>query len=124
MNHIQIETSSIMSIAEGIRNGNLTSKDLAEWTIANRKNRGSTLNAYKTWKPEQQLSESAAADAVFLSGIDLGPLQGIPVSVKDLYGVKGYPTFAGCSRELPEKWQAEGPVIRSCLLYTSPSPRD
>ena len=113
MNHIQIETSSIMSIAEGMRNGNMTSKNLAEWAIANRRDRGSKLNAYKTWEPKQCLSESEAADAVFLSGIDLGPFQGIPISVKDLYGVKGYPTFAGCSRELPDQWQTAGPVMRS-----------
>ena len=41
MNHIQIETSSIMSIAEGMRNGNMTSKNLADWAIANRRDRGS-----------------------------------------------------------------------------------
>jgi aspartyl-tRNA(Asn)/glutamyl-tRNA(Gln) amidotransferase subunit A len=71
------------------------------------------LQAYKAWEPSRFHAEAAAADAALAAGIDLGPLQGIPVSVKDLYGLSGYPIFAGCSRELPEKWQAEGPVVRA-----------
>lgn len=70
--------------------------------------------AYRTWAPEYATRHAAAADAAFAAGIDTGPLQGIPVSVKDLYGVCGLPVFAGSPRELPQEWQREGPVIR-CL---------
>jgi aspartyl-tRNA(Asn)/glutamyl-tRNA(Gln) amidotransferase subunit A len=108
-----IETSSIESLAAAMRNGDITAIELAEWSIGNREKRGEMLHAYKTWEPERFRAEAAAADGVLAAGIDLGPLQGIPVSVKDLYGVSGYPTFAGCSRELPEKWQTEGPVVRA-----------
>ena len=108
-----IESSSIESLAAALRDGAISAVDLADWSIDNRERRGETLHAYKTWQPERFRSEAAAADAVFAAGIDLGPLQGIPVAVKDLYGVTGYPTFAGCSRELPEKWQTEGPVVRA-----------
>ena len=54
---------------------------------------------------------SAAADAGFKAGHDLGGLQGMPISVKDLYGVKGWPTFAGTPKAWPEKWSKDGPVI-------------
>ena len=33
--------------------------------------------------------------------------------MKDIYGLAGYPTFAGSPRALPEKWQTEGPVVRA-----------
>src|SRR3546814_6567833 len=33
------------------------------------------------------------------------------LSVKDLYGVKGFPTFAGSPKRLPASWEAEGPVV-------------
>jgi aspartyl-tRNA(Asn)/glutamyl-tRNA(Gln) amidotransferase subunit A len=112
MADIAIETSSILEIAGALRAGKVSAQDLAEWSIGNRERRGDTLQAYKTWEPDRFRAE-AAADAVLAAGIDLGPLQGIPVSVKDLYGVSGYPTFAGCSRELPEKWRTEGPVVRA-----------
>jgi aspartyl-tRNA(Asn)/glutamyl-tRNA(Gln) amidotransferase subunit A len=113
MTDIAIETSSILEIAAAMRAGSVSGRDLAEWSIDNRERRGETLQAYKSWEPDRVRAEADAADAVLAAGIDLGPMQGVPVSVKDLYGVSGYPTFAGCSRELPEKWQTEGPVVRA-----------
>ena len=38
-------------------------------------------------------------------------MQGVPVSVKDLYGVEGLPIFAGTPRRLPPEWEQEGPVV-------------
>ncbi|MCZ6511329.1 MAG: amidase [Alphaproteobacteria bacterium] len=113
MTEHNIDTSSIESLAGAMRDGEVSASDLAEWSIANREQRGETLHAYKTWAPDRFRAEAAAADAVLAAGIDLGPLQGIPVAVKDLYGVAGYPTFAGCPRELPDKWRSEGPVVRA-----------
>ena len=113
MSDHNIETRTIENLAAGLRDRTVRAVDLADWSIGNREARGETLHAYKTWQPDRFRAEAVAADAVFSAGIDLGPLQGIPVAVKDLYGVTGYPTFAGCSRELPEKWQREGPVVRA-----------
>ena len=58
------------------------------------------------------MRQAAAADAAFAAGNRLGPLQGIPVSVKDLYGVEGLPIFAGSPRELPLEWRREGWLVR------------
>ncbi len=44
---------------------------------------------------------AAAADAGFSAGVSAGPLQGLPVSIKDLFAAAGYPCFAGSSRRLP-----------------------
>lgn len=98
-------------IAAALRDGTISSSDLAEAAIARHESIGDSLNAYKTWSPEFARAQAQAADAVFASGADLGPLHGIPTSVKDLYGVKGLPTFAGTARRLPVKWEREGPVI-------------
>ncbi|MEP4377396.1 MAG: amidase [Alphaproteobacteria bacterium] len=108
-----LATASLLEIASALRCGSRTATGIAEWAIENHDQRGEKLHAYKTWSPEKIRGEAAAADAALAAGIDLGPLQGIPVSIKDLIGVSGYPTFAGCPRELPEKWQSEGPVIRT-----------
>lgn len=85
-----------------LRNKNLKAIDMANWAIDNHQRYGSQLNAYKTWDEEKLKAQAVAADAVFNAGIDLGPLQGIPISVKDLFGVSSYPTFAGCPRQLPK----------------------
>jgi aspartyl-tRNA(Asn)/glutamyl-tRNA(Gln) amidotransferase subunit A len=36
---------------------------------------------------------------------------GLPISVKDIYGVHDMPTFAGTPKEMPEIWRTEGPVL-------------
>jgi aspartyl-tRNA(Asn)/glutamyl-tRNA(Gln) amidotransferase subunit A len=50
-----------------------------------------------------------AADAAFAAGVMVGPLQGLPVSIKDLFAAAGYPCFAGSSRRLPaDPWERDG----------------
>ncbi|HEV8388338.1 MAG TPA: amidase family protein [Dongiaceae bacterium] len=71
------------------------------------------LNAYKTWAPDFAVRQADAADAAFAAGSRLGALTGIPVSVKDIYGVEGLPVFAGSPRELPARWRKEGPLVRT-----------
>ena len=108
-----IDKISLENICDELRNKNISALDLADWAIDNHQRYGSHLNAYKTWDEDKLKTQAKAADATFNAGIDLGPLQGIPISIKDLFGVSGYPTFAGCPRQLPKKWQTQGPVVNS-----------
>ena len=102
---------SLADIAAALRAGKTTAVALAEEANANNARRGPTLDAYKILNPAQFLAEARVADAAFAAGLDFGPLQGSPVSVKDLYGVSGYPTFAGTPAALPDQWTTEGPVV-------------
>jgi aspartyl-tRNA(Asn)/glutamyl-tRNA(Gln) amidotransferase subunit A len=102
---------SIPELAIGLREGRIKAEALAEEAIARHGRYGKPLNAYKLWKPEVAKRMARAADALFKAGYDLGPLQGIPVSVKDLYAVKGWPTFAGSPKRLPREFEVEGPII-------------
>lgn len=72
-----------------------------------------TLNAYKYWAPEQLRSEAEAVQRVLAAGLELGPLMGLPISIKDLYGVAGMPIHAGGPTPLPDAWQTEGPVVQA-----------
>jgi aspartyl-tRNA(Asn)/glutamyl-tRNA(Gln) amidotransferase subunit A len=101
----------LKAIAAALRSGEITSLELVEVAIANHDEVGGSLNAYKTWTPDEARLQARAADAATASGAWLGPLHGIPVSVKDLYGVQGWPTFAGTPKQLPAAWEAEGPVV-------------
>jgi aspartyl-tRNA(Asn)/glutamyl-tRNA(Gln) amidotransferase subunit A len=100
---------SLSEIARRLADGRLSARALTEEAQSRH---DPVLNAYKTWAPEFALRQADAADAAFAAGIRLGALQGIPVSVKDLYGVEELPIFAGSPRELPERWRREGPVVR------------
>jgi aspartyl-tRNA(Asn)/glutamyl-tRNA(Gln) amidotransferase subunit A len=106
---------SLRDLARGLRAREFTSADLLREAAANLAASEPRLGAYKT--PTREMAEACArnADAALLGGRDAGLFQGIPVSIKDIYGVPGLPTFAGSSRELPERWRSPGPVVR-CLL--------
>lgn len=102
---------SIEALAGELRAGRLTALGIAERVIENHDKHDAACHAYKTWDPDSLKAQAQVADAAFAADLDFGPLQGLPVSVKDLYGVSGYPTFAGTPKALPTKWQAEGPVV-------------
>ena len=55
-------------------------------------------------------------DELLSAGYDAGPLMGIPISLKDLYGVRGMPIYGGSPVALPKKWQEEGPVTEALRL--------
>jgi aspartyl-tRNA(Asn)/glutamyl-tRNA(Gln) amidotransferase subunit A len=99
---------SLSEIARRLADGRLSARALTEEAQSRH---DPALNAYKTWAPDFALRQADAADAAFAAGVRLGALQGIPVSVKDLYGVEELPIFAGSPRELPLRWRREGPIV-------------
>jgi aspartyl-tRNA(Asn)/glutamyl-tRNA(Gln) amidotransferase subunit A len=88
----------------------IAARDLVEEAIDNH-GRGEALNAYLLWTPARALKAAAAADAAFDAGVVAGPLQGVPISIKDLFAAQGLPTFAGSGRRLPPEWEIDGPVV-------------
>ena len=102
---------SISRTAARIRRGDHTARRLVEDAI--RRHEASDLGAYIVFDADGALAQAAAIDAAVARGEDPGPLAGITVSVKDLYGVAGLPIRAGTKRELPARWQREGFLVRA-----------
>src|SRR5947209_17635054 len=101
---------SLIEIAADLRAKRVTARELVEAAIARHERFGERLHAYSLWAPEQARVVAQAADAAFAAGVTVGPLQGLPVSIKDLFAASGYPCFAGSSRRLPvEPWERAGP---------------
>ena len=115
MNLSDIREISIADLAEFLQRRTLTSSDLVAFAIEHHEIHGSDLNAYIAWNPLNALEAARQADKKFESGIISGPMQGIPISVKDLYGLPEFPTFAGSSKELPSKWRRTGPIVQTLL---------
>ena len=103
---------SIAEIAVGLRARETTATRLLNEAQEAHDRWDHDLKAYKFWDPERAAHHARAADAAIAGGHDPGPLLGIPVSVKDLYGLTGYPTFAGTPTELPPSWSLDGPLMR------------
>ncbi len=98
-------------IAKALRNSDLSARDLAEEGIARHQKWNQILGAYKTWDATLTRSQAEASDKAFKQNKDLGPTQGILISVKDIYGVEGYPIFAGSPKPLPTEWEQDGPLV-------------
>jgi len=47
------------------------------------------LGAYQHVAKERALTAARAVDALLASGVDLGPLMGVPIAIKDLFAVEG-----------------------------------
>ena len=107
---IELASASIAELAAALRAGKVRAADLVEQAASNR---DESLGAYKLWLPERAAAAAAMVDAAFAAGVDFGPLQGLPVSVKDLYGLPGTPTHAGAPRPLPAAWERQGPVVHA-----------
>ncbi|MEO1193854.1 MAG: amidase, partial [Pseudomonadota bacterium] len=87
-----------------------------------------TLKSYRLVLEEDALAAARAADAAFARGEDFGPLQGIPIGVKDLCDTAGVTTAGGMTWHLsrvPEqdatlvqRLRAGGAVILGKLTMT------
>jgi aspartyl-tRNA(Asn)/glutamyl-tRNA(Gln) amidotransferase subunit A len=104
---------SLGDISGALRIGEVTAEEITEIAIARHDAWDDKLMAYKTWKPANALNQAKAADQALKTKNDLGSLTGIPISIKDIFGVEDFPTFAGSPNRLPSKWENEGPVVKS-----------
>ncbi len=89
---------------QALREGMVTPTALWRESADRHARTGAKLNAYKHWMAETAEAQARAAEAAFAVGVDAGPMQGLPISIKDVYGIKGTPTYAGTARRLPVKY--------------------
>lgn len=104
---------SVRDLAAALRDGRISAGAIAESVIAAFDRFEPVLGAYRSFDPDLLRRQAAAADALFKANVDLGPFQGLPVSVKDLYGLAGFHTWAGTPKRLPDIHDREGPVVGS-----------
>ena len=82
-------------LREMMDSGEVSSVELTEMFNGRIEELNPRLNAYLAVCPELALEQARAADAARQRGETLGPLHGIPVSVKDLEMTSGIPTTVG-----------------------------
>ena len=98
---------SAVSMANLIRRGQLSPTEctvavldrMAEWIPA--------LNPFVDFDPEGALIQARAATDALRHGAEIGPLHGVPVTIKNVQSVRGFPTMRG-----------------SRLTSTAPAPTD
>src|SRR5258705_10399183 len=69
------------------------------------------LNAFIRVMTDEARRDAATADRELASGVDRGPLHGVPIAVKDLIDIKGVPTTAASRVRDGHVAAADAPVI-------------
>ena len=85
---------TITELAARLRDGRLTSLALTRATLDRIAARDQAYLSFYAVLEETALAEAARADQDLASGLDRGPMHGIPVGIKDLIDVAGVPTTA------------------------------
>jgi aspartyl-tRNA(Asn)/glutamyl-tRNA(Gln) amidotransferase subunit A len=105
--------STIAETAAALRSGRSSSVALTQELLARAKATQDTIAAFITITEESALAAAQTADTELQSGIDRGPLHGIPLGIKDIIATRDAPTTAN-SRVLDPAWgnRADATVVR------------
>jgi aspartyl-tRNA(Asn)/glutamyl-tRNA(Gln) amidotransferase subunit A len=103
---------TLSEAAEQLRSGQVTSEVLTRTVLERADRLDDRLGTYLARFDEEALASAKQADADFAAGVDRGPIQGIPVGIKDILAMAEGPTTAQ-SLVLDREWGAgrDAPVV-------------
>jgi len=94
MSAADLPAVSIGELAARIRSGRVSAADATEACLARVARDNPRLNAFITVLTDGARAQAREADKELSEGRDRGPLHGVPVSLKDLFDVRGVATTA------------------------------
>ena len=86
---------TIGEAAAALRSRTVSSVELTTSALQRIQRLDPKLNSFLTVTADQALHQARRADDAFDSGLDSGPLQGIPIALKDLFLTRGVRTTGG-----------------------------
>jgi fatty acid amide hydrolase len=99
------------ALARRIRSGELTARAVVDAHIQRIEAVNPRLNAVIVPLFAQARQAADRADAAQRAGAPLGPLHGVPVTIKDQFLVQGTPTTMGYVRAAGHRAAADGPLV-------------
>ena len=87
--------ASAYEVRELVSNGQLSPVELTQLFFDRIEKLDSQLNAYLTLNYDEAMRQARDAEAAVARGDELGPLHGVPISIKDLELTKGIRTTSG-----------------------------
>ena len=82
-------------LSRAIRQRQVSSVEITEHFLQRIERLDPQLNSYLALRPEEALADARAADDIVARGWAVGPLHGVPISIKDLEMTRGIPTTLG-----------------------------
>ena len=108
-----IAFKSATELARHIRQKDFSCRDLLELYISRIEKFNPTLNCVVTTNFDQARAQADGADAHVSAGKTLGPLHGLPISVKDALETEGIQSTGGARELLGNIPNRDAPVVRA-----------
>lgn len=102
---------SLSEYARRLRAGEWSIAEVVDLALERIHRRNPTLQAFVHVADEQARATARKLDAQLGAGVDLGPLMGVPVGVKDLIAVDGMPLEAGTRLAVADLVGGEGDLV-------------
>lgn len=103
---------SLAEYAAGLRSGAFTAQAAVEACI-DRIAAEAALHAFTHVDASGAIAAARAVDLQLAAHVDVGPLMGVPIAVKDLYAAAGMPMTAGSRVDIADRVPDEGTLVRT-----------
>ncbi len=104
-------TWSATRLAEAIRTKQLSSRELLELFVDRIERLGAPVNAVVTFDLDRARKAAAAADEQLARGETMGPLHGLPVTIKDAIATEGIRSTGGAVELAEHVPTADAPAV-------------
>jgi aspartyl-tRNA(Asn)/glutamyl-tRNA(Gln) amidotransferase subunit A len=112
--------STLTELAQGLRNKQFSSEELAKEYLTRIDKGNKELHAYVSVDSDSVLAQARAADARRASGYSLSVLDGVPIAAKDLCDIEGQITTGGSqdwlTRRSPTTCTAVERLLRAGMI--------
>ena len=95
MDNLEICCMSVVQMADAIKTKRLSPVEIMDAVLHRIERLNPKVNAYCTLVAESAKKQANEAETIVMSGEKLGPLHGVPISIKDLIFTKGIRTTGG-----------------------------
>ncbi len=102
---------SATELVKRIKNGKVSAQEVTEAHIRRIQKVNKDLNALVIPMFDEARAQAAEADAKLTRGEPLGPLHGVPVTIKEQYRVAGTQTTLGATNMMNNVYHDEGPLV-------------
>jgi Asp-tRNA(Asn)/Glu-tRNA(Gln) amidotransferase A subunit family amidase len=102
---------SAAQIASDIRTKSISPVEVAHTHLGRIERLNPKLNAFVDWQVERVMEQACASEKAVLRGDDLGPLHGVPLSIKASIDVAGHRCEAGTSLRAGHVAEQDAPLV-------------
>ena len=103
---------NIEQLVHNIKNKKISCEKVTEFYLKRIKLLNKNLHSYIYIDYEGALKSAIAIDNLISAGVDLGPLMGIPIAIKDICSVTGMPTTNGSIVKSDDITGIEGSLVK------------